>query len=183
MKNLMMQIRLSAKELGSVSTVSITGMLVALSVVLSFFTIVVSNFLEIGFSFLPLAVGGMMFGPVVGAMMGVLSDILGYFIQPNGPFFPGFTLNALISGSLYGIFLYRKPVTLKRVIAVSVLLMLLINMILNPLWLSIMYGKAFIALVVGRIVKNLVMLPIHIALMYSILKVVEKAGIRQWAGR
>lgn len=183
MKNLIMQIRLSAKELGRVSTVSVTGMLVALSTVLSFFTIVVSSVLEIGFSFLPLAVSGMMFGPVVGGITGVLGDVLGYFIKPNGPFFPGFTLNALLSGVLYGFFLYRKPVTLKRTILVSVVLMLLINLLLNPLWLSMMYGKAFIALVVGRVVKNLLMLPIHVALLYSILKMVEKVRMRQWAGR
>ncbi len=178
MKNLIWQMKSSAKQLNRVLTVSMTGMLIALSVVLSFFTIALSNVLQIGFAFLPLAAGGMLYGPVVGGIMGVLSDVLGYFVRPNGPFFPGFTLNALISGALYGFFLYKRTVTLKRVIAVSVLITILVNMLLNPLWLSIMYGNAFIVLFTGRIVKNLVMLPINTTLLYSILKLVERIKIR-----
>lgn len=168
----------SAKELNSVSTVSVTGMLVAISVVLSFFTLAISNVLQISFSFLPLAAGGMLYGPVIGGIMGVLSDVLGYFVRPNGPFFPGFTLNALISGAIYGFFLYKRPVTLKRVVIVSVLITIVVNMLLNPLWLSMMYGNAFIVLFTGRIIKNLVMLPINTALLVSILKLVERIKIR-----
>ena len=178
MKNFIWQIKSSAKELDSVPTISVTGMLIAISVVLSFFNLVISNVLQVSFSFLPLAAGGMLFGPVVGGIMGVLSDVLGYFVRPNGPFFPGFTLNALISGALYGFFLYRRPVTLKRVIAVSVLITIIVNMLLNPLWLSMMYGNAFIVLFTGRIIKNLVMLPINTALLVSILKLVERIKIR-----
>ncbi|ADL03746.1 folate family ECF transporter S component [Lacrimispora saccharolytica] len=174
LKNLIWQVKSSLKELNNVPTVSVTGMLVALSVVLSFFTIVISNVLQISFGFLPLAVGGMLFGPVVGGIMGILSDILGYFVHPNGPFFPGFTLNALLTGTLYGFFLYKKHVTLKRVIFVSLTITLLVNMMLNPLWLSIMYGNAFFVLVIGRIVKNLLMFPINTALLYSILKPMER---------
>ncbi len=183
MNNLIWLMKASTKELNRVPTISVTGMLIAISVVLSFFNLVISNVLQISFSFLPLAAGGMLYGPVVGGIMGALSDVLGYFVRPNGPFFPGFTLNALISGALYGCFLYKKPVTLKRVILVSVLITIIVNMLLNPLWLSMMYGNAFIVLFTGRIIKNLVMLPINTSLLYSILKLVERIKIRdRWSG-
>ena len=178
MKKLLWFMKSSADELKSVSTVSVAGMLVAISIVLSFLRVVISSVLEISFAFLPLAAGGLLYGPVVGGIMGILSDVLGYFIRPNGPFFPGFTLNALISGLLYGLFLYKKPVTLKRVIIVSALITILINLLLNSLWLSMMYGKAFVVLLTARIVKNVVMFPINTALLMVLLKFIERFRIQ-----
>jgi len=177
-KKQLLLIKSSMNELKSVSTISVAGMLVAISVVMSFVKIVLSPVLEVSFSFLPLAAGGLLYGPVVGGITGILSDILGYFIRPNGPFFPGFTLNALISGALYGFFLYKKPVTLKRVIIVSALITVLINLLLNSLWLSMMYGKAFVVLLSARIIKNLVMFPINTALLMVLLKFIEKFRIQ-----
>ncbi len=182
MNKLIWQLKSSLKELSNVRTISVTGMLIAISIMLSFFKLVISNVLQISFSFLPLAMGGMLYGPVVGGIMGVVSDILGYFARPNGPFFPGFTLNALLSGALYGFFLYRKPVTMKRVVIVSALVTVIVNLLLNPVWLSIMYGHAFIALLTGRIVKNVVMFPINTALLFSILKFVERIKIQDRVG-
>jgi riboflavin transporter len=177
-KKLLWFMKSSTNELKSVSTISVAGMLVAVSVVLSFLKVVISSVLEISFAFLPLAAGGLLYGPVVGGIMGVLSDVLGYYIRPNGPFFPGFTLNALISGALYGLFLYKKPVTLKRVIIVSALIAILINLLLNSLWLSMMYGKAFVVLLTARIVKNVVMFPIDTVLLMALLKFIERFRIR-----
>lgn len=181
MKKLILSVKYSAGELKSVITISVTGMLVAVGIVLSFFTLPISNVLHIGFSFLPLAVSGMLYGPVIGGITGVITDVLEYFIRPDGPFFPGFTLNALLSGAIYGFFLYRKPVTVKRVIAVSALITVLINLLLNPLWLSILYGNAYIVLLTGRLLKNLIMFPVNTALLASVLKIVEKSGIRNRA--
>ncbi len=178
MKKLLWFMKSSADELKSVSTVSVAGMLVAISIVLSFLRVVISSVLEISFAFLPLAAGGLLYGPVVGGIMGILSDVLGYFIRPNGPFFPGVTLNALISGLLYGLFLYKKPVTLKRVIIVNALITILINLLLNSLWLSMMYGKAFVVLLTARIVKNVVMFPINTALLMVLLKFIERFRIQ-----
>ena len=45
-----------------------------------------------------------------------------------------------------------------------------LSVVLNPLWLSIMFGDAFIALVSMRLVKNIVMFPIEVGLLYFLLK-------------
>jgi len=172
-------VRSSAGELARVPTIAAAGMLVAVGVVLSFTKIVLSPVLEISFDFLPLAAGGLLYGPVVGGIMGVVGDVLGYLVRPNGPFFPGFTLNALVSGSLYGFFLYRRPVTWGRVIAVSAVLTVVINLGLNPLWLSVMYGKAFVVLLTGRLLKNAVMFPINTVLLMTVLKFVERFRLRK----
>jgi riboflavin transporter FmnP len=77
MKRTVSLVRSSAGELTRVSTIAAAGMLVAVGVVLSFTKIVLSPVLEISFDFLPLAAGGMLYGPVVSGIMGVVGDVLG----------------------------------------------------------------------------------------------------------
>lgn len=181
MKNLISFVKSSAHELKNVSTISATGMLTALDIAFSLFRITLSPTLEINFAFLPLAVGGMLYGPVVGGVIGALADVLGYFLRPNGVFFPGFTLNALLAGAVYGFFLYHRPATLKRTAAATAVITVVINLLLNTLWLSMMYGKAFVVLLAARVVKNIVMYPVETALLLAMLKAVEKIRIRRGA--
>lgn len=175
MKNLIDSIRLSARSFGSVATLAVCGMLVALEVILGFFTVPVSPLLKVGFAFLPVAVCGMLYGPLAAGSVGALCDIVSYLIQPIGPYFPGFTLNGFISGFVYGAILYRRPVTLPRSLAVKAVITVLISFLLTPLWLSVLYGKAFLAVVSARLVTNLIELPVDVALLYAVLKVTEKS--------
>ena len=73
-------------------------------------------------------------------------------------------------GFLYGVFFYRRRVTLPRVAAAHLSVVVIVTLVLNPLWLSIMFGDAFIALVSMRLVKNIVMFPIEVGLLYFRLK-------------
>lgn len=177
MNNFVTIIRASAKELKSTSTLTVSAMLTALNVVLHFFTVVISDFLQISFSFLPLALTGLLYGPIVGGIAGGVGDILKYIVRPTGAFFPGFTLNAILSGIIYGLILYKKPVTLKRAFAAVLCNTLIIHLLLTPLWLSIMYGKGYIVLFSARLVKNIIMLPIETAMLYSLAKVVDKSKV------
>ena len=174
MKNWMEQIRSSAHEMKQVSTISVAGLLVAISVVLAFFKLAITETLQISFAFLPIAGGGMLFGPVVGGIIGAVSDVAGFVMRPTGPFFPGFTISAMVTGALFGQLLYRKPITAKRVLTACILNTVLVNWVLNTLWLSLMYGNGFIILLGARIIKNLIMLPIDTALLFSLLKLFER---------
>lgn len=177
MKKLNFLITSSVKELNSITTVAVSGLLTALNVILRSFTIVVSNLLQFSFSFLAVAAAGMLYGPIVGGIVGAIGDVIGYFLVPAGPFFFGFTFNAFLSGFVYGMFLYKKKVTLLRVFLANITLVLLVNFLLNPLWLSIMYGRAFVIVLSMRIISSFVMLPIHVAMLYLVLKFVQKIGV------
>lgn len=166
-------VKSSVQEMRKTSAIAMGGMLIAISVVLSFFKIDLAPTLQIGFSTLPIAAGGMLFGPFVGGVIGVISDILGYFAHPGGFFFPGFTLNAMLVGIIYGFLFYKKKVTLLRVIMSSLLVTLLINLGLTTLWLSMMYGEAFIVLLASRVVKNVLLFPLDTALLFTVLKLME----------
>ena len=128
--------------------------------------------MELGtlFNFAILLFCGLIFAKIIRYFK--LPDVAGYFLRPNGGFFPGFTLNEFLLGFLYGCWLYKKPVSLWRTFCACLSAVLVINLVLTPLWLNIMYGNAFV--ISGmRLIKNAVKLPLDTALLYFLLKAVE----------
>ena len=93
--------------------------------------------LRISFTYVFFALISMMYGPIAGLVIGLFSDTLGFFIFPNGAsfFFP-YTIQAILSGFIYGICLYKKEAKLENVFFAR----LLINMIMNVLWGSLCFG-------------------------------------------
>ena len=174
MKKLMINVTASTKELSNVRNMVLCGLLIAIKLIIGMYSIPVSPYLKISFSFLASAVIGMMFGPVIGAVCGGVTDILGYMIKPMGPFFIGFTFIAIISGSLYGFLLYKKKITITRCIITEVIMMVFINLLLNTWMSSLLYGKGFMAIIYPRLIKNLCQLPVNIAMLYTVLTLVKR---------
>lgn len=162
----------SMEELHSIRALTGSAMLTALGTILNRFTISFTTTLRLSFGFLAMGVAGMLYGPMLAGLMGVAVDLLRYLVI-GGEFFPGFTLNEFLTGFLYGLILYHRPVTLKRVFAAKLSVTLVINFFLTPLWLSILYKDAFVVLLSARIVKNLIMLPIETGLLYFCCKKVR----------
>lgn len=161
----------AARELKNVRSLTGASMLSALNVLLHLLlTVVVSTTQVISVAFLATAASGLLYGPLLTGVIGVATDLIKYLLRPNGGFFPGFTFNEFVIGFLYGLILYKKPVTLARTLAARISVTVLVNLCLTPLWLSMMYGNVFIVLVSARIVKNIVLLPVETALLYFILK-------------
>ena len=163
---------LKGESLRDVRTLTGSALLVALAVIIDFFRLVISNVFELSFTFLAYAVAGMLYGPIIGGIVGGISDIIQYVVRPSGPFFPGFTLNAILSGFIFGLFLYRKKLTIKRVILAVLVEGVVVVLILTPIWLSIMYGAKIFAL--PRVIRFFVMFPVKVALIYGAGKVLEK---------
>lgn len=139
--------------------------LIALEIILTRFCSINTPILRIGFGFLPVAMAGILYGPVWAAIGYAVGDILGMLIFPSGGYFPGFTVTALLTGFVFGVFLHGKEkITWKNVLPASLIVILAFNLGLDTLWLSIMMGDAFIALLPTRILKCAVMLPVHIIL-------------------
>lgn len=186
--NLSSPFRRSALELKNVHSLTGMALLTALHLILNLTASVqITPSLKLSFSFLAAALMGMLYGPVCAAIGTGISDIIQAFVHPTGPYFFGFTLTALLAGFLYGCFLYKGKHSLPRLIAVQTLINVFLHVGLNGLWLKIMYGKAFLAMLPVRAAKNLIMLPIEITLMYLVLAVVPKAihaaGTRRKNGR
>lgn len=136
------------------------------------FTIAVSQFLEIGFSFLAAGTCAFLYGPWLAGLMGIVTDVAGYFLRPNGGFFPGFTLNEFLLGFLYGCWLYKKPVSLWRTFCACLSAVHRHQPGAHAAVAEDMYGNAFV--ISGmRLIKNAVKLPLDTALLYFLLKAVE----------
>lgn len=182
MKKIKLQFVDSFHELRNLKTLAMTAMLLAIAVVLGFYTLQLTEYIKIGFAFIANELTGMMFGPVVGSVMGGLADIVKYLVKPTGPFFPGFTISGFFAGLIYGLILYKKPLSLKRIILANGLVTVLINLLLNTYWLTLLYGNAFVALLPARAVKQIIMLPIEIVLFYTVAKVLSRAHLFAAAG-
>lgn len=165
----------SLRALRRTRTLTTTGIMLAVQMVLSSYgTIEVTDSMKISLSHLALAPTAVFFGPVVAAMQGALSDILGFLLKPTGPYFPGFTLSALLLGLVYGVALYKTSQRPWQIIAARVVVMLFINILLNTVFLTMLYGPSRLATLPVRAVKNLVQLPVDCVLLYSVCRILRR---------
>lgn len=163
-------------RLTDVRVLTATGMLSAIAIVLGFFKIPLTQLVELRFGSLPVAAAGYLFGPVCAGAVGFAADVGGYLVRPTGPFFPGFTLSSVISGVIFGCMLYGKEPTLKRILLAEILYTVVCGILLNSLWLSILYGRGFIAALSARLVKELVMIPVNTVMLAALMQPVKRYG-------
>lgn len=142
--------------------VAITALLIAMQIVLSRVLSINLPVLKIGFSFVPLMFAAYLYGPAGGVVVATVSDIIGALLLPSGQFFAGFTVTAALSGFIYGITFHHYKCTTLRIVVGVVTNEIICSLLLNTLWLSIMYTSAFGTLLATRIWQVLVMTAIEI---------------------
>lgn len=128
--------RRSAAQLRNLRSLTGASLLLALSILLTyFFRLDFGGSLSVGLSFNATALMGMLFGagghP---ALPNGLGDIIKCVLKPQGPYFFGYTFNAMLAGVIYGVFLYGKKPTLLRVVATKATINIVINAFLATLW-------------------------------------------------
>ena len=155
----------------------LTAVLLAMLIILSRFLSIKTPILKISFAFVPTMLCAVWLGIKWTVLLNVLGYVIGATLFPTGPYFVGYTISTAIAGFIYGIFLYRKEENsysdkqfFIRLILSTVLVAIIVNMGLNTLWTSITSGKAFVVLFLARIVKQLIMIPIHIIVIVFIEK-------------
>ena len=153
----------------AVQRLAFAAMLVAVSCILSFGKFAVGPNVNVTFFFLPIAVGAMCQGPLPAAAIGGVADVLGCLIMPTGPYFPGFTLNAVITGAVYGIFFYKRKPKLWQIILARLILMVIVDLVLTPLWLNLLYSTPLVwAFWVQRFIKCAIVCPIEIIVIFIV---------------
>ncbi len=168
----------SLQELNDVRVIATCGILTALAVALKFVaSIDIGQYIRIGISDMPSVAASSLFGPAVGCIFWAVLDIIKYIVAPTGPFFPGFTISAAISGMIFGMILYRRPLTVQRVFAAELINKVVISVFLNTIWLSILYGNAITMMLPARLLSAAIMLPIDTALTFIVMQLVQKIWI------
>lgn len=153
----------------SVKSISIIGILVAMEIILARFSIHTWN-LKIGFSFVPVVVAAIFYGPVTAGLVGAIGDIMGYILFPVGAYFPGFTLTAFVTGMIFGFFLRKSQSVLNIVLAV-LCVQIFVSQFMNTYWISFLYGSPYWALFATRIYQTAAMIAVEII---STLLIVKK---------
>lgn len=155
---------MQSKQKNYLTIVISVAFLIALDVILTRFLSIQTQFLRIGFGFLPIAIAGILYGPFWGIVCGAVGDILGMIIYPSGAFFPGFTLTAALTGAVFGWILYNRKISVLRILAASAIVCIGLNLLLDTLWLDLMYGSGYFVLLPARIVKCVLNIPIYTVL-------------------
>ena len=165
----------SFRVLSRTRTITTAGLLLAIQMVLSSYGVIeVTDSLKISLAHLAIAPTAILFGPVVAGIQGALSDLLGFMLKPTGPYFPGFTLTAALLGVIYGMLLYKTKRTTWQIIAARVIVCLFVNIALNTVFLTMLYGPSRLATLPIRVMKNLIQLPIDCLLLATVSKAVRR---------
>lgn len=146
----------------------VIAFLIALEIILTRFFSINTPILRIGFGFLPVAMTGILYGPIWAGLSYALGDVLGMLLFPSGPYFPGFTLTAFLTGLVYGFILHNKPVTWKRVLMSAFLVCFALNLCLDTYWLYILMNQGVFAILPARLLKFAIMLPVQVLLIQTV---------------
>ncbi len=134
--------------------------------------------IRLSFGEVPIMMSGMLFGPVVGGITGLASDLIGVLINPQGAFHPGFTLSSILWGLIPGLIfiLFRRKKkydAIYSVVNISVtvtICFIIISLGLNTLWLASMFGKGFMILLPGRVISSIVNIPLQSIIIITLMK-------------
>ncbi|MGB2782848.1 MAG: folate family ECF transporter S component [Atribacterota bacterium] len=132
--------------------------------------------IRIGLGRLPIILGGIIFGPLAGGLIGAFSDLLGYFINPIGAYMPHFTLTSALTGIIPAIILIlmRKgePNIFNLGIAITAG-QVITSIILIPYFLNILFGLPWKVLILPRIISE----PIQVFIYAYIINIILKRNI------
>ena len=157
--------------------VAICAMLIAINVILGYFSISFSSYLRVGFGFITAPVAAFLFGPFIGGAVALLSDIISFIIKPTGAFLFTYTLNTGIAGMIYGLFLYKKDLTFVRVFFCKLTVILAVNIILNSIALAPTAANGLVGIFPARLIKKIILLPIQSLVVFEVLKIAVKGRI------
>lgn len=159
----------SANSRSHLRKLAIAGVICALCVAMSGLYIPLSNSLQIQFTFIVVALGCAVYGPITGMAVAAVVDLISYFLFLSAyPYFPGYMLSEMLAALVFGLFLYQRKITVYKLFWSRVLINFPINVALGALWSKILYGKGYIADLWIRAVKNTLLLPLEVLLMSAV---------------
>ncbi len=148
-------------------SLSLLALMVALNIVLGRLLSISTPITRISFSFLPVALGAMILGPLGGALVGGLGDLLGALIFPTGPYFPGYTFTAALSGAVFGLFLIRTPYRFRFTLIPVAFNQIFCSLLMNSLWICLLTPqKSFGVIVLSRAVQCVLMAAVQLVTLH-----------------
>ncbi len=166
------------KLMMTTKTIAYSAMLAALSVVLSRLVIPMPNeFTRFSIGMVPIFLAGMLFGPVPGALVGFVADLVGCLFSSYG-YNPVFCLSPILYGLIAGVLrgLFDRSVTIPKLLLVYFLPMALGSVLYMSAAMGIVYGGEsgfmgmFLTQLGSRAIQYAVTLPVDALLTYLLFK-------------
>ena len=144
-------------RISSVRDLCVLALLIALTVLLGIYaTFRVGSAIKLSFKFIPVFITSAIFGPFWGGMVGALSDVLSYIVNPvGGAFLPQITMIEFFYGFVYGLFFYKMSSwggfkTMLKIIVCVVLQIVILNLGLTTYMLMPIMQLDFNSLLIIR---------------------------------
>ena len=140
--------------------------------------------LGISFGYVFLAIGGLLYGPVAGMLMGFLVDNLEFIIFPSAyPYFIGYSISSMLTGLINGLLFYKTKLSFFKIFTNRLLVNFFINAILGTIWMGIvanyhnldMYFTRFLFIALP---KNLVYLIPQSLILFAVFKSLAHVFVR-----
>lgn len=169
----------SWKELKKLNTIVMTALLIAMGIILGQFSVQITDTMKIGVSFIATQLTAVLFGPVVGGIMGGTADILKFIIKPTGPFLIGYTISAIVGPMIYGIMLYKKPLSFWRILWSKAVVAVAVNLFMGTYWSYLYFGQAFWAMIPAKLLQQVIQVPIQSLIFWAFVSALKKAKVFQ----
>lgn len=153
----------------STKVLTTLGVLIATEVVLSRFLSINAWNIKIGFNFVPIAIAAILYGPIAAGAVAGIGDFLGAVLFPIGPYFPAFTLTAVLTGVVMGAFLHKQQ-KVWGILGAVMVNQFVLSLFVNTLWISLLYGSPYWPLFVTRIIQTIVLTPVQFIVIGMIAK-------------
>ena len=165
---------MSKKNFSGIRALTASAMMAALSIILERILALMpaSNMMDIRISLsnVPIILCGVLVSPVMGALAGVVSDIVGCFISGYAPF-PILTAAPLLIGIIPGLILGKhEKYPFLKVMAAITISHLLASFLVTTYGLCIMRGTYFVPMLITRLPSCFANLAIDVCLVYLLLK-------------
>ena len=157
------------------------ALMVAACIVLSHFSIKVTEVLTISFSFIARALCALVYGPIGALLFSAVEDTLSFILNSKGyPYFPGYLVTTMLGCLTYALLFYRTRITVFKIFLAK-LLTNIQNVLLGALWSAILYSKGYLYYLTQSAIKNLISLPIYtlmlVIVFQALLPVMHKMKI------
>lgn len=159
------------------------ALLAAISVVLARFIIPMPNVtMRFSIEAAPIIIAGLLFGPVPGAIVGFVADLVGCLFSGYG-YNPVFSLPPVLIGLCAGLLrgLLYKKISYPRVLATFLPAVVLGSILWQSYWLSFFYGtKTFGAFLLSRSLQFAITSVINALVVYLLFHNHVFTGLRLW---
>lgn len=167
----------------NVKTITITGFLIALNIVLSRIITIPGI---ISFGGFPIIFGGIVFGPVVGGIIGGVGDVVSFMVRPTGAFMPHFVLTSALTGIIPGLMVNVLKNNLKnpklwKIFTAILTGQIITTVIMVPYFRQILFGHPFVLTMVKALTKQAVNIPAYSIIILMLIKALYRAGAIQEA--